>query len=68
MSEAEYSISVRDRSDPEQWHPVPGKEDPADDASHSLTARQLLKNKRWLSGPEFRCTTALQEKHSSALF
>ena len=49
---------IRDRSDPEQWHHVPGKDDPADEASHSLTASQLLNNKRWLSGPEFRCTTA----------
>ena len=44
---------IRDRSDPEQWHHVPGKDNPADEASRSLTASQLLNNKRWLSGPDF---------------
>lgn len=44
---------IRDRSDPEQWHHVPGKVNPADEASRSLTASQLLNNKRWLSGPDF---------------
>ena len=44
---------IRDRSDPEQWHHVPGKDNPADEASRSLTASQLLNNKRWLSGPAF---------------
>lgn len=44
---------IRDRSKPEQWHHVPGKENPADEASRSLTASQLLDNKRWFHGPEF---------------
>ena len=44
---------IRDRSDPEQWHHVPGKVNPADEGSRSLTASQLLNNKRWLSGPDF---------------
>ena len=44
---------IRDRSDPEQWHHVSGKDNPADEASRSLTASQLLSNKRWLSGPDF---------------
>ena len=44
---------IRDRSDPEQWHQVPGKSNPADEASRSLAASQLLNNKRWLSGPDF---------------
>ena len=44
---------IRDRSDPEQWHHVPGKDNPADEASRSLTASQLLNKKRWLSGPDF---------------
>ena len=29
---------IRDRSDPEQWHHVSGKDNPADEASRSLTA------------------------------
>ena len=44
---------IRDRNDPEQGHHVPGKDNPADEASRSLTASQLLNNKRWLSGPDF---------------
>ena len=44
---------IRDRSDPEQWHHMPGKDNPADEASRSLTASQLLNKKRWLSGPDF---------------
>ena len=44
---------IRDRSDPEQWHHVPGKDNPVDEASRSLTASQLLNKKRWLSGPDF---------------
>ena len=44
---------IRDRSDPEQWHHMPGKDNPADKASRSLTPSQLLKKKRWLSGPDF---------------
>ena len=44
---------IRDRSDPEQWHHVSGKDNPADEASRSLTASQLHNNKKWLSGPDF---------------
>ena len=44
---------IRDRSDPQQWHHVPGKDNPADEASCSLTASPLLNDKRWLSGPDF---------------
>ena len=44
---------VRDHTSPEQWHHVPGKDNPADEASRSLTARQLLDNRRWFRRPEF---------------
>ena len=44
---------IRDRTSPEQWYHVPGKENPADEASRSLTASQLLGNKRWFHGPKF---------------
>ena len=44
---------ICDRSNPEQWHHVSQKDNPADEESHSLTASQLLSNKRWLSGPHF---------------
>ena len=44
---------ICDHTSPEQWHHVPGKDNPADKASLSLTASQLLDNKRWFRGPEF---------------
>ena len=44
---------IRDRSRPSQWHHVPGKENPADEASRGISAKELLENERWLNGPEF---------------
>ena len=36
-----------------QWKHVGTKQNPADDASRGLSAEALLKNKRWLTGPDF---------------
>ena len=44
---------IRDHSSPEQWHHVPGKDNPTDEASRSLTASQLLDKRRWFYGPDF---------------
>ena len=44
---------VRNHTSPEQWHHVPGRDNPEDEASRSLTASQLLDNRRWFRGPEF---------------
>lgn len=44
---------IRDRSVPDQWYHVPGKENPADEASRSLSASEFLQDKRWFHGPEF---------------
>ncbi|CAB4018402.1 Hypothetical predicted protein, partial [Paramuricea clavata] len=44
---------IRDETSPEQWRYVKSKENPADEASRGLTARELLDSKRWLSGPSF---------------
>lgn len=38
---------------PTQWKHVGTKQNPADDASRGLTAEALLKNKRWIQGPDF---------------
>ena len=35
---------IRDRSSPEEWFHVPGKENPADEASHGLTAKEYKVN------------------------
>ena len=43
---------IRDHSKPEQWCHVPGKENPADEASRGLSAKQLTENTRWLRGPD----------------
>jgi len=44
---------VRDHTSSEQWHHVLGKDNPTDEASCSLTASQLLANRRWFRGPDF---------------
>lgn len=44
---------IRDRSNPEDWHHVQGKDNPADIASRGLHANELLQNSCWFNGPEF---------------
>ena len=44
---------IRDRSDPKQWCHIAGELNPADEASHGLSATQLIQNHRWLHGLEF---------------
>ena len=45
--------SIHEASSPLQWNYVDTKSNPADDASRGLQVEELLKNKRWLQGPEF---------------
>ena len=44
---------IRDHSSPGDWFHVPGKENPADEASRGLTAKELLQSDRWFTGPKF---------------
>ncbi|XP_013419027.1 uncharacterized protein LOC106179805 [Lingula anatina] len=44
---------IREGSQPNQWHYVDSKSNPADDVSRGQTADQLLHNKRWKEGPSF---------------
>lgn len=44
---------IRDHTDPTQWHHVKGSQNPADEASRAMSAKELLDNPRWLKGPEF---------------
>ena len=44
---------IRDCSSSEDWFHVPGKENPVDEASHGLTAKELLESNRWFNGPQF---------------
>jgi hypothetical protein len=44
---------IRQHSDPDQWHYVPGYLNPADDGTRGLTVDLLTENHRWFRGPEF---------------
>lgn len=44
---------IRERTVPEQWKYVDGKNNPADDASRGLSPKDLLQSSRWLRGPTF---------------
>ena len=44
---------IRDRNSPGDWFHVPGKENPADEASRGLTAKELLQSDRWFTRPKF---------------
>ena len=44
---------IRDRTEPEQWHHVSGKNNPADEASRGLAVREILDNQKWFAGPSF---------------
>ena len=44
---------IRDHTEPEQWHHVSGKNNPADEASRGLAVREILDNQKWFAGPSF---------------
>ena len=44
---------IRDLSQPSSWMYVESDENPADDATRGLTAKELMVKSRWLTGPEF---------------
>ncbi|XP_067034776.1 uncharacterized protein [Acropora muricata] len=44
---------IRERTVPEQWHYVDGKNNPADHATRGLRPKDLLHSSRWLQGPSF---------------
>ena len=44
--------AIRSTTEPDQWHHIPGKENPADFISRGQTPEQL-KNSTWLQGPQF---------------
>ena len=45
--------AIQEVTSPTQWKHVGTKQNPADEASRGLSAEALLKNKRWLTGPDF---------------
>ena len=45
--------AIHEVTSPPQWKHIGTKQNPADDASRGLTAEALLKNKRWIQGPDF---------------
>ena len=44
---------IHESVSPTQWWHVPGKYNPADKATHGLTAKELVNDKEWLFGPFF---------------
>ena len=44
---------IRDLTNPGDWFYVDTSSNPADDASRGLSAKQLVQDSRWLTGPEF---------------
>jgi hypothetical protein len=44
--------AIREATKPSQWKHIPTDENPADEASRGLTTLQLLKDSKWLIGPE----------------
>ena len=44
---------IRERTLPEQWHYVDGKNNPADDASRGLSPKDVLQSSGWLQEPSF---------------
>lgn len=44
---------IRESTNPESWLYVNTVDNPADEASRGLTAKQLVENCKWLSGPDF---------------
>lgn len=44
---------IHSGSKPHQWHHVPSKLNPADDISRGLSAKDLVHNERWWTGPSY---------------
>ncbi|XP_028403933.1 uncharacterized protein LOC114526520 [Dendronephthya gigantea] len=44
---------IRSQTSKDQWRYINTSSNPADDGSHGLTPKQMLKNPRWIMGPEF---------------
>ena len=43
----------KEKTDLQQWHYIPTKENPADDASRSLNVARENSSSRWFQGPRF---------------
>eukprot|EP00057_Strongylocentrotus_purpuratus_P005721 XP_003731624.1 PREDICTED: uncharacterized protein LOC100894126 [Strongylocentrotus purpuratus] len=52
---------IHSASDVKQWHHVNTKENPADDVSRGMSARDLVASERWLHGPKFILLTEEQQ-------
>ena len=46
---------IRDATSPDQWHHVPGPENPADFPTRGMTAKELGSSTTWWCGPPFLC-------------
>ena len=50
---ANQVAAIREQSSPSQWKYVNTKLNPADDASRGLSADAIIKDNRWIMGPDF---------------
>ena len=48
---------IHEDSNPEEWHYVPGKINPADHGRRRLTVEELVENECWWGGPTFLIRT-----------
>ena len=44
---------ITEHTNPEQWRYIPTENNPGDDASRGLNAKDLMANHRWMHGPSF---------------
>ena len=44
---------IRSTTKKEQWSYIDSSSNPADDGSRGMTTKQMLKNPRWITGPNF---------------
>ena len=59
---------IQDRSSLGDWFHVPGKENPADEALRGLTAKELLENDGWFTGPKFLWQQDLSLQQSQPVY
>ena len=58
--------AIREKTSPESWYHVKGKDNPADIASRSVSPKELLDSPTWLNGPDFLWHAELPENTNSA--
>ena len=58
---------IRDATDPLSWLYVESNENPADDASRGLEAKDLVNGSRWINGPNFLWESTIVEPQENKM-